>query len=148
MSGTNPAKDRGTKIETKVRNFLRDALGQPDIDRQPQRGARDCGDLAGLVAHGFECVVEVKAHKTVTRKALVEFRRQTLAERDNAGADVGILVVWRYNHPTPDAVAHVTLRDLARIAPMLSLDCGRAEWADERWVSMTLEELCLLLIND
>ena len=147
MSGTNPAKDRGTKIETKVRDYLRVALDQPDIDRQPQRGVRDCGDLAGLVAHGFSAIVEVKAHRTVTRKDVAEFRRQTLAERENAGADAGVLVVWRYNHPAADAAAHVTLRDLTRLAPALSVDCGWGAWADSCWVQMTLEELCLL-IND
>lgn len=145
MSSTNPAKDRGTKIETKVRDFLRDALGQLGIDRQPPRGNRDCGDLSGLVAHGFECVVEVKAHRTVTRRELAEFRRQTLAERENAGADAGVLVVWRYNHPAEDAIAHVTLRDLARLSRPLRVNDGYMGEADGSWVQMTLGELCLLI---
>lgn len=147
MSHNNRAKERGTAVEVKVRDYLRVALDQPGIDRQPLRGGRDEGDLKGLVAHGFSAIVEVKANRTVTRKELEKFRRQTLAERDNAGADAGVLVVWRYSHPAADAIAHVTLRDLTRLAPELSIDIGWWEWADECWVQMTLEELCLL-IND
>lgn len=145
MSHNNKAKERGTAVEVKVRDYLREELDQPGIDRQPPRGNRDCGDLSGLVAHGFSAVVEVKAHRTVTRKALAEFRRQTLAERDNAGADAGILVVWRYNHPAADAIAYVTLRDLARVATVMRVNEGFLEEADGSWVQMTLGELCALI---
>lgn len=145
MSGANRSKDRGTKVETKVLGYLREALGQPGIDRQPLRGSRDQGDLSGLVAHGFDVVVEVKAHKTVTSGLVAEFRRQTLAERENAGADAAVLVVWRYNHGAADATAHVTLRDLSRLAVAVSVDEGFEADADGSWVSMTLAELCALM---
>lgn len=142
---SNPRKKRGSAVEAKVRDYLREALGQPGIDRQPLRGSRDEGDLRGLVAHGFSAIVEVKANRTVTRRDLAEFRRQTLAERDNAGADVGVLVVWRYNHTAADAVAHVTLRDLARLSRPLRVNDGRMDEADGSWVQMTLAELCALI---
>lgn len=145
MSHNNTAKERGTAVEVKVRDYLRAALGQPGIERQPPRGRRDAGDLAGLVAHGFSAIVEVKANRTVTRRELAEFRRQTLAERENAGADVGVLVVWRYSHPAADAIAHVTLRDLARLAVPLRVNEGRTGEADGSWVQMTLGELCALM---
>ena len=95
---SSPRKKRGTAVEAKVRDYLREALGQPGIDRQPLRGTRDEGDLRGLVARGFEAIVEVKAKRDLTRSLVAEYRRQTLAERENAGAGVGILVTWRYNH--------------------------------------------------
>lgn len=145
MSHNNRAKERGTAVEVKVRDYMREALAQPGIDRQPLRGRRDAGDLAGLVARGFEAVVEVKAHRTVTRKGVAEWRRQTLAERESAGAGVGILVVWRYNHPAADAVAHVTLRDLARLSRPLRVNDGFMEEADGSWVQMTLAELCAFI---
>ena len=148
MSHNNPAKERGTAVEVKVRNFLRVALGQPGVERQPPRGRRDAGDLAGLVVRGFEAIVEVKAHRTVTRAELAAFRSQTLAERENAGAGVGILVVWRYNHPAAEAVAHVTLRDLARLSRPLRVNDGYMDEADGSWVSMTLGELCALVIEE
>lgn len=144
---SNPKKKRGTAVEVKVRNYLRVALGQPGIDRQPLRGARDEGDLRGLVVRGCECVVEVKAKCSVTRSLLAEYRRQTLAERENAGADAGVLVVWRYNHPAADAVAHVTLRDLASLARPLRVNEGFIDEADGSWVSMTLAELCSLMTD-
>ena len=142
---SNPPKKRGSEVERKVRDYLRVALDQPEIDRQPLRGGRDEGDLRGLVAHGFSAIVEVKAKRDMRPSDLAEYRRQTLAERDNAGADAGVLVVWRYNHPAADAVTHVTLRDLTRLAPALSVDCGWGAWADSCWVQMTLEELCSLI---
>lgn len=142
---SNPRKKRGTAVEAKVRDYLREALGQPGIDRQPLRGTRDEGDLRGLVARGFECVVEVKAKRDLTRSLVAEYRRQTLAERENAGAGAGILVTWRYNHPAADAVAHVTLRDLARLSRPLRVNDGFMEEADGSWVQMTLAELCALI---
>lgn len=142
---SNPRKKRGTAVEVKVRDYLREALGQPGIDRQPLRGTRDEGDLRGLVARGFECVVEVKAKRDLTRSLVAEYRRQTLAERENAGAGVGILVTWRYNHGAADATAHVTLRDLARLARPLEVGEGQMGRADGSWVQMTLAELCALI---
>lgn len=145
MSHNNAAKERGTAVEVKVRNFLRVALGQPGVERQPPRGRRDAGDLAGLVVRGFEAIVEVKAKRDLTRSLVAEYRRQTLAERENAGAGVGVLVTWRYNHPAADAVAHVTLRDLARLSRPLRVNDGFMEEADGSWVQMTLAELCALI---
>ena len=142
---SNPRKKRGTAVEVKVRDYMREALGQPGIDRQPLRGTRDEGDLRGLVANGFDCVVEVKAKRDMRPSDLAEYRRQTLAERENAGAGVGVLVTWRYNHPAADAVAHVTLRDLARIARPLRVNDGYMDEADGSWVQMTLAELCALI---
>ena len=148
MSHNNKSKERGTAVEVKVRDYMRAALGQPGIDRQPLRGRRDAGDLAGLAARGFGAVVEVKAKRDVTRSLVAEYRRQTLAERESAGAGVGILVVWRYNHPAADAVAHVTLRDLARLSRPLRVNEGFMDEADGSWVSMTLGELCALISDD
>ena len=142
---SNPRKKRGTEVEVKVRDYMREALGQPGIERQPPRGTRDQGDLAGLTAHGFSCVVEVKADRDMRPSDLAEYRRQTLAERENAGADVGILVTWRYQHGAAEAVAHLTLRDLARVATVMRVNEGFLAEADETWVSMTLAELCSLI---
>lgn len=144
---SNPKKKRGTAVEVKVRDYLRVALGQQGIDRQPLRGSRDEGDLRGLVARGYECVVEVKAKRDMRPSLLADYRRQTLAERENAGAGVGILVVWRYNHPATDATAHVTLRDLRRLVPVEELEPRALAWGDGHWVQMTLGELCSLITD-
>lgn len=141
---SSPSKRRGTAVEVKVRDYMREALGQPGIDRQPLRGARDQGDLAGLVVHGFSAVVEVKADRDMRPSDLAEYRRQTLAERDNADADIGVLVTWRYQHGAAEAVAHVTLRDLALLVPELTLAEGAGDYGDSVWVQMTLAEFCEL----
>lgn len=141
---SNPSKRRGTAVEVKVRDYMRDALGQPGIDRQPLRGTRDQGDLAGLVVHGFSAVVEVKADRDMRPSDLAEYRRQTIAERENARADVGVLVTWRYQHGAADAVAHITLRDLALLVPELKLAEGFEGYGDTVWVQMTLSEFCNL----
>ena len=144
---SNPRKKRGTEVEVKVRDYMREVLGQPGIERQPPRGARDQGDLAGLTVHGFSAIVEVKADRDMRPSDLAEYRRQTVAERENAGADVGILVTWRYQHGAAEAVAHLTLRDLARVATVLRVNEGFLAEADGTWVSMTLAELCSLIDN-
>lgn len=139
---SSPSKRRGTAVEVKVRDYMRFALGQPGIDRQPLRGTRDQGDLAGLVVHGFSAIVEVKADRDMRPSDLAEYRRQTLAERENAGADMGVLVTWRYQHGAAEAVAHVTHRDLALLAPWLTLAEGMEGGGDAHWVQMTLAEFC------
>lgn len=136
------AKRRGTSVESKVRDYLREALGQPGIDRQPLRGSRDQGDLSGVTLAGYSAAVEVKARRDLTASLLAEYRRQTLVERENAGADVAVLVTWRYRHGAAEAVAHMTLRDLAMVA--WDYDVGECE--DGRWASMTLAELCGLAV--
>ena len=141
---SNPSKKRGTAVEVKVRDYMRDALGQPGIERQPLRGTRDQGDLAGLAVHGFTAIVEVKADRDMGPSDLAEYRRQTIAEREHACADVGVLVTWRYKHGAAEAVAHVTLRDLALLVPELTLAEGMGEFGDAHWVQMTLAEFCKL----
>lgn len=142
MSHNNRSKERGTAVEVKVRDYLRAALGQPGIDRKPLRGRRDQGDLSGVTLAGYAAAVEVKARRDMTASLLAECRRQALAERANAGADVAVLVTWRYRHGAADAVAHMTLRDLA----MVAWDHDTGECDDSRWASMALSELCDLAV--
>ena len=42
----------------------------------------------------------------------------------------------------------MTLRDLARLARPLRVNDGHMEKADGPWVSMTLAELCALIIEE
>ncbi len=51
------SKQRGTAFETAVVDFLR-THGFPYAERRAQRGARDCGDIAGIIGW----VLELKAH--------------------------------------------------------------------------------------
>ena len=142
---SNPSKDKGTRFETAVCRYLRDRLGRPGIERRALHGARDMGDLFGIEAHGFSVVAECKAVDSWGPALMSEWRAQALRERENAGADAVVLVVNVPRAPVWRSQAHVTLRDLARVAVPLRVNEGRTGEADGSWVQMTLGELCALI---
>lgn len=142
---SNPSKEKGTRFETAVCRYLRDRLGQPCIERRALHGSRDMGDLFGIDAHGLAVVAECKAVARRGPSLVGEWRRQALEERENAGAGAVVLVVDVPRAPVWRSEAHVTLRDLARIARPLRVNEGRMDEADGSWVQMTLGELCTLI---
>lgn len=100
-------KDKGTKWETAVVNYLREELGfyAPDIAarilRQPLTGATDLGDIAGIPDFTISC----KNHKT-TR--LSEWIDEVTLQATNGRRTFP--VVWHhrpgYSHPKD---AYVTM---------------------------------------
>lgn len=92
---TNP---KGTAAETATVAWLQDN-GYPHAHRVVKHGARDRGDVAPCPG----VVIEVKnyavngaaARGAVPAGQLAEWMRQTEVERENARADVGILLVKR-----------------------------------------------------
>lgn len=146
------AKKQGSEYETRVCRFMSVALGQDGIERRALHGVNDMGDLFGIDVHGFECVAECKS---VRRPDVDACRAETLRERDNAGADIGILVCAGYSAPSESfpsgkrlptrlSTVHITLRDLALLVPELMLAEGMEGGGDAHWVQMTLAEFCLL----
>lgn len=99
---TNPSRAKGTWAESKVVTWAR-ANGYPHADRQPLRGNRDAGDVA--LCPGV--IVEVKSHNGAPAvgqpppSTLAAWMAQTEAERVNAHADVGVLVVKRRGTTNP-----------------------------------------------
>ena len=94
---SNPSKAKGTSAEVAVLKYVR-AHGYPWAERLALTGAHDQGDISLLP--GRLVVVEVKAHATgatgqPTESLLTQWMAQTAAERVNAGADHGVLVVKR-----------------------------------------------------
>lgn len=81
----NRSKSKGTAAETAVCDFMR-RTWWPDARRLSLNGGKDIGDIN---AHP-RLVVEVKADKSL---AYPEFLRETAAEVDNAGADIGVCVI-------------------------------------------------------
>ena len=143
---TNKPKKIGTGFETAVCRYLRERLQDDRIERRALHGSKDCGDIYGLYAHGFDGIAECKAHKSWNQPArLAEWREQTLAERANSGAGFAVLVVKVPQRGVAESVAHVTLRDLARVALPMMVNDGFMGEADGSWVSMTLSELCALI---
>lgn len=146
------SKKQGSEYEARVRNFMAVSLGQPEIERRALHGVHDMGDIFGIDVHSFECIAECKS---VRRQDIDAYRAETLSERDNAGADIGILVCAGYSSPseafpsgkrlpTRLSTVHITLRDLALLVPELTLAEGFEEYGDSVWVQMTLAEFCLL----
>ena len=147
MPKTKP-KALGTMWETDVRNYVAKELDDERIERRALHGAKDMGDIHGLFAHGYEGIIECKRDRDMGAKALEEYQRQTLDERENSDADFALLVVKNFNHGTGEAFCWVTLRDLARIALPLMVCDGWLGAADETWVCMPLSTACALMRGD
>lgn len=77
------AKAKGTAAENLVLQVIRRLF--PFAERRALTGAKDKGDIAGT-----PLVWEVKSG---VRICLAEWLRETEAERQNAGADFGVLVI-------------------------------------------------------
>lgn len=79
------AKAKGTRAETAVVEAIR-KHGWPAAERRAPSGAKDRGDIAGVLG----VVFEVKSGARIT---LPEWLRETEMERQNDGADYGVLVI-------------------------------------------------------
>lgn len=145
----NPSKKKGTAFEVMVRDFMRERLHDPRIDRRALNGSNDMGDLYNIVAHGAQGIVECKNYSgTTPRHLLEEWQAQTEAERYNADADFALLVVHRQGIGAKrlgETPAYVTLQSLLTM-------CG-ITWelnefyrrSAETWVRIDLETACSLI---
>ena len=141
-------KQRGTEFETAVVRYMRSQLDDERIERRALHGSHDMGDVHGLWAHGFEGIAECKAVRAAGAKALAEYQRQAIDERENADADFALLVCKNFNHSVGEAFCWVTLRDIARIALPLMVCDGWLDAADETWVCLPLSTACALMRGD
>lgn len=141
-------REKGTRFETAVVRYLREALEDERPERRALHGSKDMGDIHGLYSHGYSGIVECKAVRDMGAKALAEYQRQTLDERENADADFALLVCKNFNHSVGEAFCWVTLRDLARIALPLMVNDGWLDAADETWVCLPLSTACALMRGD
>ncbi|MBY4798321.1 hypothetical protein K6V98_08180 [Collinsella sp. AGMB00827] len=131
------AKKKGTTFETAVVKALRAGLEDDRVERRALHGNKDMGDIYGIYAHAFHAIAECKAHKRITPGLIAEWRSQTVIERGNADADIGMLIVKVYRAPILQSQVHVTTADYLRLAGQTSVS---GEWAESRWVQITLEE--------
>lgn len=140
-------KDVGTRFESQVVRYLREALEDERPERLALHGSKDRGDIGHIYAHGYEGIAECKAYSRVTPSLVARWRGETLDERENASAGFGLLVVSVYRAPVARSEVHVTLRDLSRICLGLSAATTPklAAMYEESWVVMTLEEACALM---
>lgn len=139
---TNKSKAKGTAFESQCARWLTERLGY-QVERRALHGNRDVGDLAWIVGKcDARGIVECKAVKAITTANVAEWRRQTIAERENAGAQFAWLAIktanvgmQRFERTRVD----VQLRDLA------AMGCFLGKTGDNHWVSMDLETACSLL---
>lgn len=80
----------GTAAETAVVRFLR-GHGHPHAERRALHGAQDRGDVTGTPGIAWEVKGGAAADRCQPAK-LRAWLHETATERDNAGADIGVLV--------------------------------------------------------
>lgn len=80
----NPPKIKGTRAETAFVLWLRTWF--PHAERRALRGEKDCGDVTGIPGLAFEV-------KDANPWHLAAWLRETEAERVNANAEYGLLVM-------------------------------------------------------
>ena len=84
---SNPSKRKGTAFESAIVDYLR-LNGWPHAERRALAGSQDRGDIAGV---GGVCIES----KSVAKIELGRFITETLAEKANAGARVGVAWIKR-----------------------------------------------------
>lgn len=139
---TNRSKSIGTRFETQCARWLTERLGYP-VERRALHGNRDVGDLAWLVGGGgARGIVECKAVKAITAANVSEWRRQTIAERDNAGARFAWLAIKTAN---VGMQRFERTRVDVRLGDLAAMGCFLGKAGDNHWMSMDLETACSLL---
>jgi hypothetical protein len=93
---TNRPKDIGTRGESQVVGFLREH-GFPNSERRALRGTKDVGDITGTPGIVWE-VKAGEAARTASDNQVDLWLAETDLERDNDGAQLGLLVMARRRH--------------------------------------------------
>jgi len=93
------AKQAGSRFERTTADHLRDNLSE-FIDRKVRTGAKDTGDISNVrTATGRRVAVECKDYGG--KLNLAQWIREAELERDNDGADVGIIIAKRRGTAKP-----------------------------------------------
>jgi hypothetical protein len=109
------SKDVGTAAETALVRWLRDN-GWPGAERRALRGTLDAGDVTGTPCLAWEVKAGQQAQEP-GEGLLTTWMDETEAERRNARADVGVLVLRRRGKGNPgDWWAYLPLGALVALA--------------------------------
>lgn len=84
---------KGTRWATRIVDFLR-ATGWPHAELRNLSGAKDRGDIAGVIGVCIEA-------KDQQRHSIAEWLDEAATERENAGADVGVVWFHRRGKSSP-----------------------------------------------
>ena len=139
-------KDIGTDAERTAQRWLTQ-VGWPDCERIALHGAQDQGDL--IVCRSPRIIAEVKGGKTAEKAGpgmLADWWEQTETEAVNAGADLAVLIVRRFNRhveawdawmPAHDWALLTTGESVLPLKPPVLLRGSLASWSRlaRRWAS-------------
>lgn len=89
------AKQAGTSWESAIRDYLI-ARGWPHAERRARTGARDQGDITGVIGVCIEA-------KNTNRIELASFLDQAMEEGVHAGADVSAAWIKRRGKTSPES---------------------------------------------
>ena len=105
-------RQKGTRLERAVADYLAAALSDDRVDRMPLHGKGDRGDIAGVRTLLWERVtIECKAHN---RLDLSGWWREVEAEKGNNDSPVGVIVHKRRGKGQPgDQWVTLTVADYA-----------------------------------
>lgn len=105
-------RQKGPSFERLIADYL--ALnGFPYADRRVKSGAKDKGDIGGVMAHGQRVVLEAK---NTTRINLGTWATEAETERVNDGALAGMIVHKRHGKgKAADQWVTLTLADLTAL---------------------------------
>ena len=88
------ARQAGTRWETDIVGTLR-AHGWPHAERRARTGAKDTGDIAGVIGVCIEA-------KNTNRIELAQFLDEATTEAANAGADIAAAWIKRRGYTSPE----------------------------------------------
>ena len=112
-------KQKGTRLETAVMEYMQWALGDHGIHRETLHGSMDVGDIGGVYFGGEPVTIEVK---NTTRLDLARHYREAETEAGNKDSVIPVLVQKRRG-----------------------VGIDSLEGTGGQWAVMTLETLCRLL---
>lgn len=92
------AKKAGSNFETLIASGLREALGDPNIQRAPRWGSVDKGDVVNVRIDGHDLVIQTK---DLADKSLAAGVRAAKVQAVNAGALAGFYVHKRRGTTDP-----------------------------------------------
>lgn len=92
------AKAAGVAFETLIANGLREALGDPNIQRAPRWGAKDKGDIINVRIDGHDLVIQTK---DVARLDLPGGTGDAKVQAVNANALAGLFIHKRKGTTDP-----------------------------------------------
>lgn len=106
------AKKAGATFERQAADYLAEHVDDR-IDRRVKTGARDCGDIAGIRAHGQKVTAECK---NVSAWQPGTWLKEAEAERVNDGALATFVIAKRHGVADPgQQVVMMTLADFAAL---------------------------------